>query len=296
MQNDFTLLNHIYPELSQYGITTFGYYTIKTHKNKLTKHDHGRCYEICFLEDGLQPYYIYPHMDVDNAVPYFLHGGEVFITHPHEIHSTGDFGQLRGRLCWIQLDSECPCFLMQRTECVEMLRQALESINHPILHVPRTVSSRLTEAFQLILTSDKERLFRACELLSLFIMELADWNRNITDAASLRTSMSSEILEAVTFIRNNLFYGDLNLQSVAKHLHYSPSYTMSVFKKEMGLTIHEFIQRSKIEYACKLLLSHSVTETALYLSYSSSQHFSKVFKEHTGMTPSEFIRINRKES
>lgn len=294
MQNDFTLLNTIYPELTRYGIATFGYYTIKTHTKKLKKHEHGSCYEICFLEDGLQPYYIYPPMDKENAVPYFLHGGEVFITRPHEIHSTGDFGQLRGRLCWIQLDSECPDLLMQRPECAQMLCKALASIHPPILRVPQTISSRLTEAFHLLQTPDRERLFRACELLSLFIMELADWSRNITDAASSRASLSPEILEAVTFVRNNLLSGNLNLQSVAKHLHYSPSYTMTAFKKEMGMTIHEYIQRSKIEYACTLLLTHSVTETALYLSYSSSQHFSKVFKEHTGMTPSEFIRINRK--
>jgi len=294
MPNNFKMLTDIYSELFEYGIQTFGYYTVKSHTDKLEKHDHGSSYEICFLEDGLQPYYIYTSHDTEEiAMSYYLHGGEVFITHPYEIHSTGDFGQMRGRLCWIQIDSECPSLLMQSPKGVEILRQALKSLKNPVIRVPPTISSRLTEAFRLILVMNNENFFRACELLSLFIMELADWNRTIKNTSSCTVSQSTKVLEATTFIQNNLFSSQLNLQAVAKHIHYSPSYTMTAFKNEMGITVHEYIQRCKIECACKLLLTHSVTETAMILCYSSSQHFSKVFKEHTGISPSEFIKINR---
>jgi AraC-like DNA-binding protein len=63
---------------------------------------------------------------------------------------------------------------------------------------------------------------------------------------------------------------------------------MTTFRREVGLSVHEYILNKKIEYACELLETHSITETAFLLNFSSSQHFSRVFKQHTGQTPGEF--------
>jgi len=292
MQNRRTELQNIYPELYDLGINWFGYYSNKTTTGKLSKHHHGSSFEICYLDNGIQPYYIYPSGSTreDQAQLYRLHGGEVFITRPYEYHSSGAFQQLRGRLYWIQFDSEFPALLGHNREKSDILRAALESLDHSILRVPKTITSRFSEAFRLILTMDKEHLFRACELLTLFILELADFNRKISDESQSGKILSRKMLEAVTYIHNNLMDPGLNLDAVAEHLHYSRSYAMSAFRNEMGLTIHEFILQSKIEYACELLRNHTITETAFLLNFSSSQHFSRVFKEHTSLTPRDFVK------
>jgi len=292
MTNKSILLNRLYPELPQWGIPVFGYYANKTSADGLEKHNHGSNYEICFLEDGQQPYFIYPDKaaEEENTTLYHLYGGEVFITRPHEMHSTGTSRQMRGRLYWIQLDSECPCLLMQTPQCSALLQKALAGLDTPILRIPQSISSKLIQAFHLMLVKDDEKFLQACALLTLFILELADFNSKIQDHSRLGESLSGKVLGAVDFIRNNLLSPTLNLDSIAEHMHYSSSYAMYIFRKEIGLTIHEFILQSKIDYACELLLTHSVTETALLLHFSSSQHFSKVFKEHTGRTPSDYVR------
>ena len=85
------MLQEIEPRLLDVGVSFFGYYEQKKAKNNLSVHDHGACYEICYLDKGAQPYYI--HEGDGEPQKYSLHGGEVFITRPYERHSTGEFNQ-----------------------------------------------------------------------------------------------------------------------------------------------------------------------------------------------------------
>ena len=215
------------------GITLFGYYSHKTPVPAMSKHDHGSCYEICYMKNGIQPYYIYPPSDGDiNAQMYNLHGGEVFITKPHECHSTGEFRQLRGHLYWIQLDESCPALLKQTPECSDFLKQELKSINRHLIRVPQSVSLQFTRAFDLMLNPNKSCMLRACEMLTLFILELADFNRKISDESSTHVSVSPEQMETMTFIQNNLFNEELDIDMIASHLNYSRARMMTLFKKE----------------------------------------------------------------
>ncbi|MBQ4353795.1 MAG: helix-turn-helix transcriptional regulator [Clostridia bacterium] len=283
------------PFIREYGITTFGQYSLKTPRIQLKREHHKSSYEICFLESGMQPYYVYPSMDTPESEGslFRIYGGEIFITRPYEVHSSGPYRQLRGQLCWIQLDSECPSLFKHTEQKSNLLKKALASLDHHVLRTPRAISARLPEAYSLILNPTEENLFRACELLSLFIMELAEFNKGISDENYRYGTLSAKGLQAVTFIQENLLNPALDLDAVAAAMHYSRSYAMSAFKDEVGLTIHEFILRSKIDMACDILQTHTVTQTALLLNFSSSQHFSKVFQDHTGMTPTEYLSRGR---
>ena len=279
-----------YPRLGELGIAYLGFYSNKAPAPYIIREHHHNNYEFCYLESGMQPYYTHTSMDDTEDTPtlYRVYGGETFITRPYELHSTGSFQQLRGRLYWIQLDASCPNLLGHPPQRVRMLVDALESISQHLLRCPRSVSARLMEAYNLILIRDEERLFRACELLTLYILETAEYSKRLRNEEYLSASVSPKGIEAITYIQNHLLSPDLSLDTVAEHLHYSRSYAMKAFKKEIGLTIHEYIQQSKINYACELLATHSITETALLLNFSSSQHFSKIFREFTGITPGEY--------
>lgn len=290
MSNARIELKEYYTKYSDLGIDYFGYYHYKSPVPGLEKHDHGNCFEICYLESGMQPYYIHNNDDEERTEIYRLYGGEVFITPPNTVHSTGPFQELRGRLYWIQFNSQCDTLLGHSPERSRMLQNALNSIDNHILRIPQSIASRLMEAFDLMTLISDERIFRACELLTLFIFELADCNKNLNNEKELCNAVSSKCIEAISYIQNHLLSSDLNVNTVVEHLNYSRSYAMRTFKEEIGLPIHEYILRSKIDYACELLTMHSITETALLLNFSSSQHFAKIFKEFTGMTPTEYMK------
>jgi len=286
MKNSRTELNQLHPELRDLGIEFFGFYCNKEHGVQLSRHSHKSCYEICYLESGMQPYYTYTS-DNESKL-YRVYGGDIFITRPYELHSSGEFHQLRGRLCWILIDSEAPSLFDQNQHRTELLKESLASFRHHIIRPPRSIAQRLPEAFRLMYVNDERSLFRAYELLTLFVLELADFNQKCETEKQQYGMLSQPILEAVNYIQNNLLSPGLGPDTIAEYLHYSRPYIMTTFKNEIGQTIHEFILRAKIDLACDLLAEHSIVETALILNFSSAQHFSTVFRERTGMPPSQY--------
>lgn len=90
---------------------------------------------------------------------------------------------------------------------------------------------------------------------------------------------------------------DIGLPSVtwcAEQLHLSPNYFGDLIKKETGHTALDSIQSRLIEEA-KLKLfdtSQSINDIAFQLGFKYQQHFSRLFKQKTGMTPNEYRSLN----
>src|SRR5947209_4243705 len=103
------------------------------------------------------------------------------------------------------------------------------------------------------------------------------------------TALSSLIREAVTSIRFNIDQ-PLSLNRVAETLGVHPSYLSRAFKKELGMTITDYINLLRIEEAKYLLDSGnaSVTEAALSVGYNDPNYFSKVFTKLEHVTPHDY--------
>ena len=61
-------------------------------------------------------------------------------------------------------------------------------------------------------------------------------------------------------------------------------------KRRTGLTIHNYLNSVRIEHAKGLLdnLDHSIKYIAVVIGYKSSSHFIQIFKDRTGITPSQY--------
>jgi AraC-like DNA-binding protein len=80
----------------------------------------------------------------------------------------------------------------------------------------------------------------------------------------------------------------------AERLHLSPNYLSDLLKKETGKNAREHIQYYLIEMAKNRLLDTSLTvsEIAYELGFGYPQHFSKLFKNKTGMSPAAYRNFN----
>ncbi|HEX4641511.1 MAG TPA: AraC family transcriptional regulator [Chthoniobacterales bacterium] len=69
-----------------------------------------------------------------------------------------------------------------------------------------------------------------------------------------------------------------------------PVYLATLFRRHFQCTIGEYIRRLRIEFAAREIAhSHcSLCQIALAAGFSDQSHFSKVFRQHTGMTPGYF--------
>ena len=105
------------------------------------------------------------------------------------------------------------------------------------------------------------------------------------------------ILERFEALLNNFFSSDkpkeVGLPSVAycaNQLNLSPNYFGDLIKKETGKSAHEYIQLKLIDVAKERIFdsSKSLSEIAYALGFKYPQHFSRVFKQHVGVTPLEY--------
>ncbi|MEI6752850.1 MAG: AraC family transcriptional regulator [Paludibacter sp.] len=62
------------------------------------------------------------------------------------------------------------------------------------------------------------------------------------------------------------------------------------FKMHVGITIFEYLNQIKKEFACKLLMDKdlSVLDVAIDSGYNNLSHFNKQFKLITGVTPKDY--------
>ena len=85
----------------------------------------------------------------------------------------------------------------------------------------------------------------------------------------------------------------ISLQSVAEEFGFNYTYLSYLFKKNMGRSPSEYLTACRIERAKELLRrerEYSVKEVAALAGYDDPYYFSRIFKNNTGLSPSEYRR------
>ncbi len=83
---------------------------------------------------------------------------------------------------------------------------------------------------------------------------------------------------------------NLQLSDITQKLNLDISYFIRLFRKKMKITPMKYFGRLKLEAATSLLMSTDlpVYRIADRLKFYSEFHFSKVFKQHTGLSPMHY--------
>lgn len=93
---------------------------------------------------------------------------------------------------------------------------------------------------------------------------------------------------AIAHIGSNLHH-NLTVADCARAVHLSPSYFSNLFKKEVGMTLAQYIISRRMEKAKELVLEGmQVQDIAVSLGYEDRPYFTELFKRSTGMTPTDF--------
>ena len=83
---------------------------------------------------------------------------------------------------------------------------------------------------------------------------------------------------------------DQTLNTHAEILNVSPSYLSTLFRKETGITLTEFVNRKRVEYGVLLLntTNMQVQTIAQHCGISDINYFTRIFKKYIGKTPKEY--------
>lgn len=133
--------------------------------------------------------------------------------------------------------------------------------------------------------------FTSVDQLSKWLSEIIDQFLAVSfDYIDIKHS--DIVFKAMDYIRDNSLKR-ITLEDVANQVYLSKSYLSSIFKQEVGISIVDYINQMRIAHSKTLLTNTGLTlvEIANECCFGDQSYFSRVFKQHEGVTPKQY-RIN----
>ncbi|WP_338543842.1 response regulator transcription factor [Paenibacillus tundrae] len=121
---------------------------------------------------------------------------------------------------------------------------------------------------------------------------LLEWTAQCFDMLHSQGRKSGELLfeQIDEYVKTNR-YASLSISDISLKFHVSPSYISRIIKQVTQRTFVQYYTELRMKEACRLMASQpnmKFKELSELLSFSDQHYFSKVFKEYTGVSPTEY--------
>lgn len=230
---------------------------------------------------------------VEHQREYFLHPPYVIETRLLKAVTSGDYEsayQLMTRINRLEraVLSEDPLRSLKNSlicSCTLLTRAVIQG------GMPPEMAFNISDAYILeIERTDSRNALDALEFTMLkgFIRRLKGFRRQLQ-------SYSHAVHMVVEYIHEKILQ-DFSLQDLAGYVYLNSSYLSHIFKKEVGYSLTDFINRKRIEESFYFLIhtNSSVSEIALLFHFCNQSYYSSLFKKYCGMTPSEYRTRNKR--
>lgn len=119
------------------------------------------------------------------------------------------------------------------------------------------------------------------EMMMFFVMHM----HNLKN----KSNYSRPVAQCIDYIYYHL-HEKLNVQMLAEHVTLSPNYLSTLFKKETGMSVVNYILERRLNSAKNLLhySEMSCLDIAYSLSFGSQSHFAQMFRHKFGITPNQY--------
>lgn len=123
-------------------------------------------------------------------------------------------------------------------------------------------------------------------LKDILFMGSADFYHNFREEEIFKDQLVASVVQ---YCRENLMT-KINLSMILKEFSVNKNQLNVAFGNEVGMTCMEYVEKMRINYSKRLLdeQNWSISEISEKIGYDDTNYYSKVFKKHIGMTPSEY--------
>lgn len=125
-------------------------------------------------------------------------------------------------------------------------------------------------------------------MLEIIAETSRNWAKFAEDKCPRWLSQAKEFID-------DCFYEPLTLSIIAETVGVHPVYLANTFKRHYQCSIGEYLRRRRIEFASQKLSTSKdeLVDIALASGFSNQSHFSRIFKQVTGLTPLRYRRIRQ---
>ena len=216
---------------------------------------------------------------------YEMQGGDLLVVFPGERHGAEDFVQNRTSLAYLLMavPTEVPRFCMLEEEERSALWEQLKLLKGRMLKVSPSVCRTMDRLFDHVNTGLPLEQARIRTELMRFLFQILE------EAGEEDKSLPADIAAVIRYIREAREEMP-DIAKMAALVNRSESRFKQKFKQATGIPPAEFIVREKIRESQTLLKdpARTVTSIAMELGFSSSQHFSVLFRKYTGLSPIQY--------
>ena len=172
--------------------------------------------------------------------------------------------------------SQCHLFLLEVVTCLVRLTRSGG------VAVEKVFGSNFTGAVSISDFSSLEELGRWLGERCLKLHDLL--GRQRTDSAWRLVEQAKE------YIAGHYTDERLSVESLCAHIHLSPTYFSTLFKREVGMSFTAYVTQVRMDEAARLLREsdEKTYRIAERTGYSDPNYFSYVFKRRYGVSPSKF--------
>lgn len=237
---------------------------------------HHISYEIYYLEKGSRK------MLIQDRV-YELSAGDILLIQPNILHRSMHSGP-HTRINIVFSDEFLDLYFTSKAK-----KYIISCFDKEFIRLTpdeRSLFLRLFDQLSAEYRNGKECFISVAEILRLFVntaKHSSGYDQIKKDTFSEKTN------SVIDFIKNN-FSSIADLDEIADACYINKSYMCRLFKKEVGMTVFEYLSNVKIQKACELMSNtdKTLTDIAISCGFSSMSYFSASFKSLMKCTPSQF--------
>lgn len=226
-----------------------------------------------------------------NDIEFIANAGDLVFVDTGDFHYSDSEGN-RNHLDFIVFDSG-------------IIKQHYSSahFSNPLITAEQLREYGLTEMTELLFSSVqkemKEKPLYYKEIVSSRLQEFVFLVRrnhprlpDITTLNLHRTETIRDMQHIMTYIDEH-YMENLTLSSVSRRMNFSESHFSKMFKKMTGINFINYLNAVRIEQAAGMLRSSGakMTDLALSCGFGNVRSFNRTFKEYTGVTPTQFLRM-----
>ncbi|MBQ7839606.1 MAG: helix-turn-helix domain-containing protein [Lachnospiraceae bacterium] len=134
----------------------------------------------------------------------------------------------------------------------------------------------------------KQQALLICEFLDSYIRMLYEKYKDETEE---ETTYHWAVEQLKLYVDNN-YHQSFTLESVCSLYFINEKYAGSLFKKQMGMTFHEYLNQVRLKKAAEQLpdIKKKVIDIAVSCGFNNVTYFNKKFMEYYGQTPGAYRR------
>lgn len=212
------------------------------------------------------------YLKVDGKL-HTLHANDVYLLEPGSSHEYYADKDEPFKKYWINFKSDVFFHILHEYD-----------LNQIYVFHDTDISEEMTKIFALEKVSlYNDQIYKqASKYLFTIFMKLAEKNHIKADGSVIAQQILAELDKAIN--------SSVSIDEICETLFISRSKLIREFKKHYDITPHAYLVNRKIAFSKMLLQNsaHSIKSISNHLGFADEHYFSNIFKQKTGMTPSEY--------